>query len=172
VTAGPDAMVLTDDDRRAVARWAADCAERALPLFASRLPGDTRPRQAIAGARAYADGGERKAALRTLALAALAAAREAGDPAATAAARAAGYAASTAYVHALPTRDQAKHVLDPAVHLALAQELAGGDADHEIGWAVTQASPTVRDVLGRFPPAAQGRTRLAVLRHRLDGALR
>jgi hypothetical protein len=51
-------------------------------------------------------------------------------------------------------------------------ELAGGDADHEIGWAVTQASPAVRDVLGRFPPAAQGRTHLAVLRHQLDAALR
>jgi hypothetical protein len=34
--------------------FAADCAERVLPLFESQRPGDTRPREAIAAARAFA----------------------------------------------------------------------------------------------------------------------
>jgi hypothetical protein len=127
------------------------------------------------GGSSVRQGEARTADLRSWALAALAAAREVTDPAATAAARSAGYAASSAYVHALATRDQAKHVLEPAVQLALARELVTGDlaaGDAAIRWAVEQAPPTVRDVLRRFPAAAPGRTRLAVLRSRLDAGLR
>lgn len=174
MTTGP-AMTLTDADRRAVARWAAGCAERVLPLFAAQVPADDRPQRAIEGARSYGAGGARTAELRASALAALAAARDACDPAATAAARSAGYAASSAYVHDLATRDQARHVLDPAVQQALAQELGTGDPAvgvEEIRWAVAQAPPTVRDVIRRFPAAPPGRTRLAALRYRLDTDLR
>ena len=32
-------------------QWAADCAERALPLFEARHPNDARPRQALDAAR-------------------------------------------------------------------------------------------------------------------------
>lgn len=47
---------LTDDDHRLLARWAADCAERVLPLFEVERPDDDRPREAVAAARAWAAG--------------------------------------------------------------------------------------------------------------------
>ncbi|WP_338042938.1 putative immunity protein, partial [Leifsonia aquatica] len=38
---------LSEQDRRIVAAWAADCAERALGLFEAEAPDDDRPRDAI-----------------------------------------------------------------------------------------------------------------------------
>jgi hypothetical protein len=49
-------QTLSEDDRRTVAGWAADCAERVLALFENAAPGDDRPRDAIVRARAYAAG--------------------------------------------------------------------------------------------------------------------
>src|SRR5262249_40526628 len=128
----PGGMTLSDEDRRIVGFWAADCAERVLPLFEAKAPSDTRPREAIEGIRVFARGGKRTAQLRSLAWAAYAAAREVADPAATAAARATGLAAATAYMHALATSHQAKHVLGPAAYGALARELAAVN-DHSVG---------------------------------------
>jgi hypothetical protein len=50
----PGALTLSEDDRRMLAVWAADCAERTLSLFEAQAPGDTRPRDAIDGLRAFA----------------------------------------------------------------------------------------------------------------------
>lgn len=47
---------LTDSDHRLLALWAAACAEHILDLFELVQPGDTRPRQAIEQARAWARG--------------------------------------------------------------------------------------------------------------------
>ncbi|WP_327675514.1 putative immunity protein [Kitasatospora sp. NBC_00458] len=186
---------ISDDDRRLLALWTADCAERALALFEAEAPGDTRPREAVEGARAFAREGRRTALLRARAHAALAAAREVDDPAAAAAARAAGYAAASPYIHPLATPHQVKHALEPAVHAALALELAagagavgggaGGGAvvggaapagpavgEGEIRRAAEHAPPAVRALVGRFPECAPGRTRPAVLRRQLDEALR
>lgn len=172
----PGRMTLSEDDRRRVGLWASDCAERVLPLFEAKAPSDTRPREAIEGIRAFAREEMRKGPLRSLALAALAAAREVEDPAATAAARAAGYAAATAFMHALATLDQAKHVLGPATYAARARELAAADdpgiGDKAIRWAIEHASPTVREVVGRMPARGTGRSRLDVLYHQLDAGLR
>jgi hypothetical protein len=172
----PSSMVLSDDDRRLVGLWAADCAERVLPLFEAKAPADSRPREAIEGIRAFGREEMRKGPLRSLALAALAAAREVGDPAATAAARAAGYAAATAYMHAQASLDQAKHVLGPATYAARARELAATDdpaiGDEEIRWAIAHASPTVREVIGRMPARGAGRSRLDALYFQLDAGLR
>jgi hypothetical protein len=170
-------MMLNQDDLRLVGFWAADCAERVLPLFEAKAPADARPREAIAGIRAFARGGKRTAKLRSLALAAHAAAREAGDrPAATAAARAAGVAAAVAYTHPLPTLDQAKHLLGPAVYAARARELAAADepgaGDAEIRWAIGHASPAVRQVVRRWPARGPGRSRLDALYSMLDAGLR
>jgi hypothetical protein len=44
-------MTLSDEERRLLGLWAADCAERALPLFEGKAPSDTRPREAIEGIR-------------------------------------------------------------------------------------------------------------------------
>jgi hypothetical protein len=169
-------MTLSEEDLRLVGLWAADCAERVLPLFEAKAPTDTRPREAIEGIRAFARGGKRTARLRSLALAALAAAREVGDPVATAAARAAGLAASAAYMHPLETLDQAKHGLGPAVYGARAREFATADdpgvGDEEIRWAIEHASPAVREVVRRYPVRGPGRSRLDSLYYQLDAGLR
>ena len=47
---------LTDEHHQLLARWAADCAEHVLPLFEDVVPGDRRPREAIAATRTWADG--------------------------------------------------------------------------------------------------------------------
>jgi Imm-5 like putative immunity protein len=169
-------MTLSEEDRRFVGLWAADCAERVLPLFEAKAPADARPREAIEGIRGFARGGKRTARLRSLAWAAHAAAREVGDPVATAAARAASLAAATAYVHALATPHQAKHVLGPAVYGARARELAAVDdpsvGEEEIRWAIERASPTVREVVQRMPARSPGRSRLDALLYQLDAGLR
>lgn len=171
-----DAISLSDDDRRDIAHWAADCAERVLALFEANAPSDTRPRDAIEGARAFAVDGKRTAHLRRLALAAHAAARETADPVAMAAARAAGVAAATPYTHALASPHQSKHVLGPAVYQAQARELAAGNdpgiGDEEIRWSIERAASTVRDVVRRFPARSPGRSRLATLYYQLDVGLR
>lgn len=169
-------MTLSDEDRRAVGLWAADCAERVLPLFEARVPADTRPREAIEAIRAFARGGKRTGQLRSRAWAAYAAARVAGDPVATAAARAAGLAAATAYLHALATPHQAKHVLGPAAYGARARELAAvddpGAGDEEVRWAIEHASPVVREAVRRLPVRSPGRGRLDALLYQLDVGLR
>ncbi|WP_202865890.1 putative immunity protein [Kribbella turkmenica] len=168
-------MKLTDDERRAVTRFCADCAERALPLFEAAAPGDTRPREAIAAARAYADGAERTKRQRSAAWAAQTAAGEVDDPAASAAARSALGAAGAPYIHDLDSPHQVKHVLASAVYLAQARESAAGDptaGDKEIRWAIGHASPVIRDVVRRWPPRDPSRTRRGTLYHLLDAGLR
>ncbi|MDA8316452.1 MAG: hypothetical protein M0010_14975, partial [Actinomycetota bacterium] len=49
-------QTLSEADRRLVAGWAADCAERVLGLFEAEVPDDERPRVLIARARAFARG--------------------------------------------------------------------------------------------------------------------
>ena len=49
-------QTLSEADRRRVAAWAADCAERVLGLFEAEAPDDARPRVAIARARVFARG--------------------------------------------------------------------------------------------------------------------
>ncbi|MBV8940752.1 MAG: hypothetical protein JO240_03365, partial [Solirubrobacterales bacterium] len=49
-------QTLSEGDRRIVAAWAADCAERVLELFEAEAPEDSRPRDAIVRTRAFARG--------------------------------------------------------------------------------------------------------------------
>ena len=172
----PGWITLSEEERRLLGFWVADCAERVLPLFEEKSALDTRPRKAIEGIRVYARGGKRTAHLRSLALMALAAAREVGHPVAAAAARAAGLAASFAYIHERVTLDQVKHALGPAAYAARARELAVDDdpsaADEEIRWAIEHASPAVLEVMRRMPVRAPGRGRLDALLYQLDTGLR
>ena len=87
-------------DHKALAVWAADCAERVLPFFENAYPGDGRPREAIGACREWVGTGVFKmAVIRGASLAAHAAAREvAGNDAACFAARASGQAAATPHV--------------------------------------------------------------------------
>jgi hypothetical protein len=169
-------MTLSEEDLRLVGLWAADCAERVLPLFEAKAPSDTRPREAIDGIRAFARGAKRTARLRSLAFAALAAAREVGDPVATAAARSAGLAAASAYMHPLATPDQAKHALGPAVYGARARESAAADdpsvGDEEIRWAIEHAPAEAREVLLEMPAREPGKSRLDAILYDLDAGIR
>jgi len=169
-------FTLSLESLRALGNWAADCAERALPVFEKHAVSDTRPRAAIEGIRVFAGGGKRTAQLRSLAFAAMAAAREAGDPAAVAAARAAGLAASSAYTHPLADVHQTKHVVGPAAYAALALELDhAGDptiADGEVRWAIEHVPSEVREILLQMPARQAGNSRLDKLLYALDAGIR
>ena len=88
------------EDQRTLATWAADCAERVLPLFEQAYPSDDRPRMAIQACRTWVSTGIfRMSVIREASLSAHAAARDAkNNEAACFAARAAGQGVATAHV--------------------------------------------------------------------------
>ena len=167
---------LSLESLRSLGSWAADCAERALSVYETHADSNSRPRAAIEGIRVFAGGGKRTAQLRSLALAAFSAARDAGNPAAAAAARAAGLAASSAYTHPLADVQQTKHIVGPAAYAALALELnQGGDhsiGDNEVIWAIEHVTPEVRAILLQMPAREIGRTRLENMMYKLDVRIR
>jgi hypothetical protein len=161
---------------RALGSWTADCAERTLSVYENYAHSDSRPRAAIEGIRVFAGGGKRTAQLRSLALSAFSAAREADDPAAAAAARAAGLAASSAYTHPLADVQQTKHIVGPAAYAALALELNQG-SDHSIGdneviWAIEHVTPEVHEILLQMPARQAGKSRLDTILYELDAGIR
>ncbi|MHB8163241.1 MAG: putative immunity protein [Methanoregula sp.] len=87
-------------DKKILAVWAIDCAERVLPYFTEKYPDDPRPREALDALRAWiATGVFHMAVIRGASLASHAAAREVGeDTPARSAARATGQAVATAHV--------------------------------------------------------------------------
>lgn len=132
-------------DQRLMAIWAADCAERVLPLFAQAYPNDDRPRTAIEVCRTWIQTGLFKMAeIRTASLAAHAAARQAkeeGNQAACFAARAAGQAVGTAHVaqHAFGAALYALKALAAADPARARSELA-----KEYDWQAQQLAPSLR----------------------------
>ena len=109
-------------DKRALALWAADCAEHVLPFFLEDQPGDVRSRVAIDTCRQWAATGVfRMADIRKASLDAHAAAREAKEADAVFAAHAAGQAVATAHV---PT-----HALACSVYAIRAVAAHTGNAD-------------------------------------------
>lgn len=143
-------QTLSEADRRIVAVWAADCAERVLGLFEAQAPVDSRPRDAIARLRAFSRGelGVSEARRRFVAHAA---AREVSAPAAVAAARAAGQAASIPHMGA--------HALGAAAYAAKAAGLASPDGreavSEEIRWQLGRSSAAARAALGQLPPVGE-----------------
>ena len=167
------------DELRAVTRYAVACAEPVLFVFEEARPDDDRPAQALAAARAFAEGAPRSDLQRAAATAAHRAGRaaaDAGTPAASHAATAAGDACAAAYLHPLARPTQVRHILGAAAHAARAAELARGDdavvGEYMLDAAVRRITPEVLDVLTRYPRAPEGRTRVAVLMRRLDSLLR
>lgn len=112
-------------DQKALAIWAADCAEHVLSYFEERYPKDNRPRKAIEACRMWARTGVFKMAdVRRDSLAAHAAAREAEEnSAARFAARAAGQAMATAHV--------SSHAIGAAWYGVKAAEVAGVTGERE-----------------------------------------
>ncbi len=140
-------QALSEADRRVVAAWAADCAERVLGLFEAEAPADSRPRDAIARTRAFARGELGVAGEARRRFVAGAAAREVSAAAAAAAARAAGQAAAIPHMGA--------HALGAAAYAAKAAGLATPDRpealEEEIRWQLDRMSPPARAALRQLP---------------------
>lgn len=146
-------QTLSESDRRAVAGWAADCAERVLWVFEAEAPDDPRPREAIARTRAFARGELEIADEIRRRFVGGGAADGVPAPAA-AAARAAGQAAAVAHMGA--------HALGAAGYAAKAAGLAadGRDAavEEEIRWQLSHMPASVADALRRLPPLGADRS--------------
>src|SRR5688572_14541016 len=152
--AKPGALTLSEDDRRVLADWAADCAERTLPLFEAQAPGDSRPRDAIDGARAFARGELRVGPARTLAVAAHAAARAVADPAAVAAARAAGHAVAVAHM-----ASHARGVAYAAIAAGLGPPADPSAVANQARWQQGHLTPAASAILAELPaPPRSGGT--------------
>jgi hypothetical protein len=144
-------QTLSEADRRLAAAWAADCAERVLPLFEAEAPDDDRPRALIARARAFARGELSTAEEIRRRFAGGVGAGEVKAPAAVAAARAAGQAVAVCHMGA--------HALGAAAYAAKAAGLADPDrpqAVHdEIRWQLNHMPEEVRAALRALPPVGE-----------------
>jgi hypothetical protein len=144
-------QTLSEADRRLVAAWAADCAERVLPLFEAEAPDDDRPRALIARARAFARGELDTAGEIRRRFAGGVGAGEVKTPAAAAAARAAGQAVAVCHMGA--------HALGAAAYAARAAGLADPGrpqaVDDEIRWQLGHMSAEVRAALRGLPPVGE-----------------
>ncbi len=140
-------QTLSDDDRRLVARWALDCAERVVPLFHADATARDVLDDAIARTRAYSAGESSAAAEISKRLTAGRAASAATTPAGAAAARSVAQAAAVAHMGA--------HALGAAGYAAKAVSLAHPDApqavEEEIRWQIAQLSEPQRAALGLLP---------------------
>lgn len=139
---------LSKEDHRRLAAWAADCAERLLPVFERTSP-DPRPRAAIEVARAWARDEVPVGEAQKASVAAHAAAREATGNA-VAAARAAGHAVATAHM--------AEHSLGAVIYGLKALEPHEVKSEH--AWQLSRLPEELRELLvsalarrlpGRFP---------------------
>jgi immunity protein 5 of polymorphic toxin system len=147
----PSPQSLSEYDRREVAAWAADCAERVLVLFETEAPADGRPRDAIARARAFARGELDAAGEIRRRFVAGRAAQAVSSPAAVAAARAAAQAAGVAHMGA--------HALGAAAYAAKAVGLAAPDRAEavrdEISWQLARMTDQTRSALQQLPPVGE-----------------
>ena len=141
-------QTLSEVDRRIVAGWAADCAQRVLWLFEAAAPGDSRPRDAIARTRAFARGElDVTQEIRRRFLGG-GAARNLASPSAVAAAKAAGQAAAIPHMGA--------HALGAAAYAAKAAGLADPGRPEvltdELKWQLGHLSAAARTALRQLPP--------------------
>lgn len=141
-------QTLTDSERRLLAGWAADCAERVLPLFEEGVPDDERVRDAVARTRDYARGGSSAADEIRKRLVAVKAAGVASSPAGAAAARSAAQASAVAHMGA--------HALGAAAYAVKAVWLAHPGApeavEEEVRWQLERLTDEQRAALRLLPP--------------------
>jgi hypothetical protein len=147
-------QTLSEADRRIVAGWASDCAQRVLWLFEAEAPGESRPRAAIARTRAFARGELDVAEEIRRRFVGGSAAREVASPSAAAAAKAAGQAAAIPHMGA--------HALGAAAYAAKAAGLAAPDRPEavtdEIQWQLRHMSAATRAALRQLPPVGENRS--------------
>jgi hypothetical protein len=144
-------QALSEADRRLVAAWAADCAERVLGLFEAEAPGDDRPRALIARTRAFARGELNIAEEIRRRFVGGVGAGDVTAPAAAAAARAAGQAVAVCHMGA--------HALGAAAFAVKAAGLADPHrpeaVEDEIRWQLDHMSAEVRAALRALPPIGE-----------------
>lgn len=176
MTTAPGDFELTLDELRVVAKFVAEAAHGVLPAFEEVHPGDPRPRVAIDSAWEFVNGAPRTKLQRVASLDAHRAAKESSTEIARLAARSAGDAASAAYLHPIARADQVGHVLRAAASAARIAELQAGDdpaaGARAIEKARQRATPTLVDVLSRYPVAPAAKTRVSQLQAALDASLR
>jgi hypothetical protein len=135
---------LTDSDHHLLALWAASCAEHVLDLFESVQPGDSRPRAAVAHARAWVRGEVTMMQARAAGGHAMGAARDLRG-AARHAAYAAGQAGAVAHV--------AAHELGAAAYAIKAARAGAPDGDsdaagrRECRWQREQLPAAIRELV-------------------------
>jgi hypothetical protein len=135
-------------DQRAMAIWAADCAERVISFFENAYPKDERPRKAIEACREWV-GTEvfKMSVIRGASLSAHAAAREAKEnKVACFAARAAGQAVATAHV--------SQHAFGAAYYALKAVEAADltnaeFNVAKELDWQLQHAPKNLREAISK-----------------------
>lgn len=123
---------------RLLAGWAADCAERVVPLF-ERVGGIDGPRRAIEIGREWARGEVKTGVAQRAAWECHAAARAVEDPAAVAAARAVGHAVATAHF--------ADHSLGSVIYGVKAVQAAWESAGDEFAWQMGRIPDAVRELV-------------------------
>lgn len=150
-------QALSEIERRVVALWAADCAERVLPLLEAEGSDDDRAKDGIERARAFGRGDLDTATEIKRRFEAGRAARSVQGGAAVAAARAAGQASGVAHMGA--------HALGAAAYAAKAAALAASERDaradqeaarrDEVRWQLDHLGAEARAALRRLPPLGQ-----------------
>lgn len=140
-------QALSEGDRRLVALWAADCAQRVLPLFEADSPADDRVRDGIERARRFGHGELDVASEIRRRFVAGRAAQTANAPEAIAAARSAGQASGVCHMGA--------HALGAAAYAAQAASLVATDPEaarvDEIRWQLSQLADDARVALSKLP---------------------
>ncbi|MFB4354713.1 exonuclease SbcC [Microbacterium sp. LS_15] len=160
------------DELRAVVRFAADCAQGLLPEFEAVAPNDSRPREALAAARIFAEGAARSNRQRTAAFASHLAAKAVAEETAQLAALACGDAAASAYLHPIAKASQVGHILRAAACAARVAELRMGATREAVLALAARATSPVPEILRRYPSAPAGSSRVAQLMSELDAAIR
>lgn len=135
------------EHHRLLVNWAANCAERVLPLFEAESD-DPRPRKAIEVARSWVKGEASTGEAQMAAYAAHAAAREAKSPMAKSAARTSGQAVATAHF--------ADHSLVAFEYALKTIKIAGQSLEDEYVWQISNIPEVVRTLVTsgferRFP---------------------
>lgn len=172
----PADFALSTDELRVVAGYVATAAKALLPYYEDAHPYDPRPRDAVGAAWLFVGGAPRTRLQRIASMDAHRAAAGAVDEITRLAAQAAGDAASAAYLHPIAEARQVGHILRADANAARIAELTAGSdpaaAQHAIRGSAARATPELRAILRRYPPASTGRSRTAALLGILDGVLR
>jgi hypothetical protein len=118
-------------------KWACDCAENVLPLFAEKI--DERLQNALWIAKEWAKGEATVGDARKTSLQAIALANESSNPTSIAVARAAGHAVATAHM--------ADHSLGAAIYALKAVKNANKSIDEERKWQNEQLPSEIRELV-------------------------